>query len=412
MRKFLFFWITLLFLVSPALCAKVNSGNEEKNAPIDMEEKTPAFDLELSQAYLLEPKIETGNSRLTIAHYNNKQGLLAAYQSDTGKRIMFRARFRFGGGIATQIIHLDPVSGKIIQLIGKSRRSDENGQPIKDVEIAGVDIRSFMKRGQPKTDEHAQKESQLKQFATGDTGRALIDGVPALYALLETLEVEPSVSQLIEPFGAVAMALQLTTGEYPNFKNTDMAMGSARAFRLRASCNNYDVCLMRGKAFIVHRSGLFDILSKRRADHISNNEQVGRSAAQEAQLKSLLPPSLDLNVALPFANLTRRKDGNGVCDAPTRAGACFGLCGPGCINPGNISAPECYGHDYCVCAFGHGACLVTVPDGCGITQGQDCSSLWDAVGAYFGGLWDAFMDWIQSWFDDYEPCESGVLCQT
>lgn len=48
MRKFLFFWITLLFLVSPALCAKVNSGNEEKNAPIDMEEKTPAFDLELS----------------------------------------------------------------------------------------------------------------------------------------------------------------------------------------------------------------------------------------------------------------------------------------------------------------------------------------------------------------------------
>ncbi len=137
---------------------------------------------------------------------------------------MFRARFRFGGGLATQIIHLEPASGKVIQLFGKSRRLDENGQPVRDIEIAGVDIRAFMKRGQPKTDEHAQKELQLNQFASSDTGRALIDGVPTLYALLETLDSEAELVRLIEPFGAVAMALQLTTSQYPSSRNADTAI--------------------------------------------------------------------------------------------------------------------------------------------------------------------------------------------
>ncbi len=89
---------------------------------------------------------------------------------------------------------------------------------------------------------------------------------------------------------------------------------------------------------MIHRSGLFDSLSKNTGGGTGIRGQVERPEVEVSQSKSLIfPPSLDINLARPFASLARRKTGDGLCDAPTMAGECFGLCGPGCITPGTLA---------------------------------------------------------------------------
>jgi hypothetical protein len=97
------------------------------------------------------------------------------------------------------------------------------------------------------------------------------------------------------------------------------------------------------------------------------------------------------------------KNGNGVCDDP---GPCFGWCGPGCNNPGQITTPACLAHDYCVCAYGHSACIIDFPTECAA-----CGSLVDAVISFAG----EFLEWFLSWFSDEsggDPCDwENPICQ-
>jgi hypothetical protein len=417
MCKFLLFGIAFILSMLPAHGAELPSGIDAKIAQIDLEEKELAFDPSLSKAYLVEPKKEIGKPRVIVAHYNLSQGLLAAYQSESGKRILFRARARIGGGMVAQILHLDPTTGKIAHLIGRSKSVDDDGQPVKDVEVAGVNMRAFMKSRSAKSNGYAEKEQHLKQFVADDTGRTLIDAVPALYATLEALETDPEAAKLIAPFGAVAMALQLTTQQFSGFKHADTILGAARAKRLRDDCGSAKDCSIRGKGFMVHRSGLFDALSKHKGAPSFKNEKSSQSSIQSTALGFLTRrPSQELVEQLMYPPSTREspvmaKSGGGSCDQADMNAACFGLCGPSCFTPGNIAAPQCYGHDYCVCAYSHDQCLLAVPDDCGVSQGIDCSSLWEAVGGWLGGLWDAFWDWLESWFEEDDPCEQGVLCQ-
>ena len=87
------------------------------------------------------------------------------------------------------------------------------------------------------------------------------------------------------------------------------------------------------------------------------------------------------------------KNGDGTCTDP---GPCFGMCGPGCTNPGDISTPACYGHDLCVCAYGFLDCVLTVPEGC-----DGCSSLFDAVCSYIAKL-------IEWFFPEMDPDEEAA----
>ena len=180
-------------------------------------------DASLSPAFLLEPKSvkEVGNPYLIVGHYSLSQGLLAAYQAETGKRILFTAKFRLGGSMSSQILHLDPYTGKIVPIIERSRQRNAFGQPVEDIEIAGVDLRAFMKDGGRNRDGKSEKAQQLKQFLKGDTGQALLDGVAALYAALEDVAPEPGSARLLAPFGAISMVLQLGGKEYRGLKNAD-----------------------------------------------------------------------------------------------------------------------------------------------------------------------------------------------
>ena len=58
------------------------------------------------------------------------------------------------------------------------------------------------------------------------------------------------------------MALQVGTKQFRGFKHADKIVGNARAKAISDACSGVDDCVLRGKRFLVHRSGLFDVLSK------------------------------------------------------------------------------------------------------------------------------------------------------
>ncbi|HRC54443.1 MAG TPA: hypothetical protein PKU97_00910 [Kofleriaceae bacterium] len=320
----------------------------------------------LSTRYLWEPSTNIGTPSIVIGSYDATHGLLVGYQAESGKRIMFRAKFRLGGGIVAQTIHRDEATKKIAQLMGRSRQLDENGLPARDIEVGGVGMRALIKSKMGKAPDAIQATARLETFATGPAGLAMLDGIPAMYAALDSAAVPPEVASLLDPFGAVAMAIQLGAQQYRGFRGADSILGPQAATSLRSACDSTKECTFKGKSFTIHASGLFDALSDKRG-----------------------------------SNSTR--DGDGTCSS--MGSECFGLCGPGCVTPGDIAATECYGHDYCVCAYGHGDCLIQPPDGCGGAQGVDCYSLWEAVGGWLGGLWDAFWDWVGEYFEDV-PADS------
>ena len=204
----------------------------------------------------------TGEPRLIVGKYNLSQGLVAVYQSETGKRILFKARFRPDGGIMAKFLHRDPTTGKIVPIVGRSKQQDASGKGVEDLEIAGVDRRAFLKNSTLNSNGHEEKVQQLKQFLATETGQTLLDAMPALYAGLEGLEPTPEVADLLAPFGAIAMALQVGTKQFRGFKHADKIVGNARAKAMSDACSGVDDCVLRGKRFLVHRSGLFDVLSK------------------------------------------------------------------------------------------------------------------------------------------------------
>ena len=395
----------------------VPASNPQNQTQIEAVENENLLDPSLSSAYLLKSANEVGNPHVIVGRYDVAKGLLAAYQSETGKRILFRSRFLPSGRMTAQILHLDPTTGKITHFVGKSKNLDENGQPVNDVEVAGIDMRAFIKSISSKGNGHAEKEQHLKKFAASDAGQALLDGVPALYAALDGLEQAPEVARLIEPFGAVSMALQLTTKQFRGFKNADKILGAAKAKKLSDACGGIADCVFRGKRFMVFRSGLFDALSKHKGASTNKGAHTGQTSAQPIgygfPARQTSPELVRQLMQMPSVsgNQIWLKNGHGTCDDMIAA-TCFGLCGPGCVTPGNVAAPKCYGHDYCVCAHGHLACAVTVPDECGSVQGVTCNNLVEGVGGWLGGLWDAFWNWIDSWFDEQDnPCEEGEICQ-
>ena len=99
-------------------------------------------------------------------------------------------------------------------------------------------------------------------------------------------------------------------------------------------------------------------------------------------------------------NQDRQKNGDGRCSQATRNLSYFGLCGPGEFTPGNVATAECYGHDYCVCAYGHSSCAFDVPQDCGVEESVTCYSLLEAAGSFFEDLWATFWSWFNSESDD------------
>lgn len=412
-RVFAAILVLAIASASTVLVAADNVGAQigERRASQDNDESVPP-------SVLTNPDVNKaaapGDPRLIVYEYNVSKGLVAVYQSETGKRVLFKARFRPDGGIAATIRHRDPTTNKLVPLIVPSKQLDASGKGVEDLEIAGVDLRAFLKSSRLKGNGHAEKEQQLKQFLATETGQTLLDAMPALYAGLEGLEPTPEVADLLAPFGAIAMALQVGTKQFRCFKHADKIVGNARAQAMRDGCLGVDDCVLRGKHFIVHRSGLFDVLSKHKGVSVGKRTQTDPPLTPSTGLALFKPPVEIVERLQQFrrptgiveliqqlaqtqqglGNQDRQKDLDGRCRPETMNLSFFGLCGPGDFTPGNVATAECYGHDYCACAYGHSACLYSVPDGCGLEQSVTCYSLLEAAASFLEDLWTTFWAWF------------------
>ena len=224
------------------------------------------LDPSIAREYLHAASKELGNPRINVARYESSQGLIATYQAASGKRIVFAANLGPEGKIRAQALHVNPTTGKVEGIINRSKDVGDDGKPLRDVTIDGVNMRAFIKNSVQKTNGHAEKESRLKHFLADDTGDAFLEGLPALYAALEGMESEAELASLAAPFGAVAMVLQLGTKEFRGFKHVDKVLGANKAQAMRNACDPADDCVARGKHFVIHRSGLFDVLGKQKIE--------------------------------------------------------------------------------------------------------------------------------------------------
>ena len=328
-----------------------------------------------------------GRAELLIDHYDVANGLLAAYITSSGKRILIRAWRLPNGAPIAEVAHLNEQTGQIELAVGLSRDMDPaSGLRKNRHQVAGVDVlahaRAFAaKRATPSAD------NAVGRFMLSDAGRAFAQAVPALYAAMEIMNVDETLVDLPAVLGATLTTLQLSTGIYGGFDDADEVLGEANANALRAKCGGD--CRMAGRYFTIQSSGLFDALSKSRS--IAAFEQA--QGANNAGTVSLARRFAGSNTRSRFL-----KNGDGDCTDP---GPCFGMCGPGCITPGDISTQTCLGHDACVCAYGWGACVtnpgctVFVPD-IGFVE---CSGLIDAILDYLDAMARKYLDVNQAFPD-------------
>jgi hypothetical protein len=192
------------------------------------------------------------------------------------------------------------------------------------------------------------------------------------------------------------MALQLSTRQFHGSKGIDDGLDPSEVKRFRDLCSDDKNCVMQGKTFTLFKSGLFDVLSdykpsrqpSKKVDAIGS----GLASVLEISLARSRPSPIDFGSSASGVNL--KDGGDGTCSSQSQTSNCFGACGPGCATPGNSYTPECRGHDYCVCSYGHLDCMFSTPDGCG-APGIPCSTLLDAVWSWLedmldndGGTWD------------------------
>lgn len=214
-----------------------------------------------SGAYLRESPDAVGKPQLVVAYYNLTEGLLAGYQSVSGKRILLRGRWRPNGAVNPEVAHLNSATGQIELLMGRSKQLDSStGQRAKVYEVAGVDFMARLndaRRGRRSSSE----PDEIRQFMDSEAGLAFAEAMPVLYSALESLESDPKLAALQAPFGGILTALQLSTGVYTGLDNLDLAIGVTRANSLREACGRGE-CRYRGRNFTVQNNGLFDVLSK------------------------------------------------------------------------------------------------------------------------------------------------------
>lgn len=202
-----------------------------KQAPAACEADDVVFDPKLGRSFLSDKKKERNNPQLVLGRYNKAHGLVAGYQSNKGKRIMFSAAFPKTGGVYAQIWHFDEEKQKLMPVLRKSNLARATGDKVRDLSVGGVDIANFMKGeiGKRKNDYQAQNLAKLVEFLDSDLGEALIEATPALYAKLDSLEsAEPEIANLKVPFGAVALMLQLGTKRFRGFEHADKVLGLPR----------------------------------------------------------------------------------------------------------------------------------------------------------------------------------------
>lgn len=220
--------------------------------------------------------------------------------------------------------------------------------------------------------------------------------MPPIFSALDSAENERELlllGQLRVKLGVIATTLQLLSNDYRGFKNADHHLSLDKLQHYSDACKNNKECMLKGKSFTVWRPGLFDVVSdfKPMPQVKTTNIKNALSRLGVQNLTTIFATQSNDVERIVFGAASTayvlRKDGDGTCSSQGQTSDCFGSCGSGCIKPGDSSTSECRGHDYCVCAYGHGACIVDVPDDCGLAN-LPCSSLLDAIFSYIQDMLD------------------------
>jgi hypothetical protein len=315
-----------------------------------------------------------GEPKLVVKRFAAVGGLLATYQATNGKRIAFKANWRSDDTVRAEIVHLSAKSKRVEPLLARSRGGAQNLGKASVLRLADFDVVSELNRGVFARKGPTNQYDEVARFMSSEEGGAFSEAVYALFVELDDVdESSRKLSDLYSMYGALLMALQLSSDSRMGFDQAEPAVPAAKAKAARALCVGLS-CKAAGRRFVVHPDGLFDFLSK-----VKDIKPPKKAAESETSLASVVP-----NASNPLRDF--RKNGDGNCTDP---GGCFGMCGWDCyFTPGNISTPQCLGHDLCVCKWGHLACMFSVPtSGGGCDQ---CNTLVDAIGSFISAFFSLF----------------------
>jgi hypothetical protein len=380
-------------------CASMECWSAVPDDSADTSQGAPASQDKFGEARTRIPSTfihsrgELGKPQLLIQDFDVATGLLAAYQSASGKRILIKGWSPSNGVFMAEAVHVN-AGGDVEVLVGRSREVDPVTGVRRDSYVAaGVDVLAYVKAHAK--DHVPSADNALGKFVLSEEGQAFSQAVPALYTAMESLPEDASLVGLPGMLGATLTALQLVTGIHAGFDEADQVIGVDKANALRSACKGD--CRLRGKYFTVHSTGLFDILAKVPPDKKASSVNV---------FKSLSALNATREIPSTFGS-SFLKNGDGSCTDP---GPCFGSCGPGCINPGDIASDRCLGHDACQCAFGWTACVNSCPENVIYVPDigfVNCSALVDAIIEYLAKMSDKYVRFPEMEYSDYDWWDWG-----
>ncbi|MBR7782713.1 hypothetical protein [Undibacterium luofuense] len=354
-RSFTFFYF--IFFIS-SLFAVLNNVNAQQIANVSFNSTLTEQDLQTQ----LQQKSFAPGYKLSYSKYDVKQGLETIYESIDGKKIYFRSIDAGKNKFQLRVSHYNPTSRKIEVLVETKAVDGKN-----KLLVAGTDLMEVIAFGRKNKRFQSHHLKKLRTFMRSDEGIATMDGIAAIYLVLETNASTPEVEKFKVPLGGIRTALELITSQYNGIDHLDQLVPADKIKSLQDNCSVSGKCIISNKMFSLHKSGFFDVLSSIKPAHAS------KLAAAPSCLKSSSPAGSALTAS------------GGNCSDPLE---CCGRCGIGCEGPlGQVWTSECFGHDNCVSQFSHLECMFGTPGDC---RGN-CSSLLDAIGSFL-------CETIFSWF--------------
>ncbi|MBL8522209.1 MAG: hypothetical protein JNN20_00835 [Betaproteobacteria bacterium] len=222
----------------------------------------------------------------------------------------------------------------------------------------------------------SSESTRLTGFANSEVAKLAQDGIVALYMALDGADQSDTLDRLRKPLGAFAMAIQISAGAQPSRTSASALASTEKSAIFADACKDMG-CRMRGRSFLIHESGMFDV--------IGGKKPAKRNITLQPPSKSLIEQlgsqPTDARVVLRYGNggVQSRSTASYEECASRSVTECFGVCGIGCP-PAQITRDACYGHDFCDCMYGAAACLMTVPEGCVTDKpGVPCASMTEAV---------------------------------
>ncbi len=362
-------------LVKPALGDASILPNQQDPS---CEKIEPTLDPSLSPDWLRKPPTPGAKPSLVIGYYNLSKGLLAGYEAANGRRILLQSVWIPNGRVAASATHVNSQTGRLQTFYGPRKQGDPStGKVAAHIQFAGVNVMEDLTDA--RTRGPAPRADAVNDFIDSESGQAFFEAVPVLYAVLELMETDPNLGALQAPFGVLVTGLQIATTKYAGFAQANSTLGAAHANELRNACHGGD-CAFSGKRFVIHKNGLFDVVSK------SKGPQNKRALGQCIRGST---------AAGPFGAFAAiQKNGDGNCTDP---GECFGRCGRGCEGQawaGNHYTAACWAHDLCVCMWSDSDCYYFESGNPPYGNCPGCGDLFDAVLSWLGEIFYDILDWL------------------